>query len=126
MTTARNPRTIVPDTRKRDTAIAVIVGFVVLAFVAFGMIVLSRQQGKPSTNQLTGVIVAKHASGEREQEIRVGRKGLAAQETDSGYSFDIRVEGEGRTYTVPVPKQLYNARKVGDKQSFIRPPSEQR
>ena len=106
--------------------IAVIVGFVVLAFVAFGMVILTREQGKPSTNQLTGVILAKHASGEREREIRVGRKGLATQETDSGYAFDIRVEKEGRTYTVPVPKQLYNARKVGDKQSFIRPPSEQK
>lgn len=126
MTTAPNPRTIIPDTRKRDTVIAVIAGFVVLAFVAFGLIILSSEHGKPSANQLTGIITAKHASGEHEQEIRVGRKGLAARETDSGYSFDIRVEKEGRTFTVPVSKQLYDIRKVGDKQSFIRPPSEQK
>lgn len=126
MTTTRNPRTIIPDTSKRDRLIAIVAGAVVLAFVIVGMILLSREPGRPSTNQLTGVIVAKHASGEREQEIRVGRKGLAAQETDSGYSFEVRVEKEGRTYTVPVTKQAYEAKKVGDPQDFIRPRSEQR
>ncbi len=126
MTPTRNPRTIVPDTRKRDTFIAVIAGLVVLALVTTGIILLSGAAQKPSTNQLTGTIVAKHASGETEREIRVGRKGLSSRETDSGYSFDIRVEKEDRTYTVPVSQQLYEARKVGDRQSFIRPPSEQR
>lgn len=128
MTTARNPRTIATDTRKRDTVIAVLAGLALLALVAVGMVLLSRVPGRPSTNQLSGTIIAKHAKGEREQEIRVGRKGLATQETDSGYSFDIRVEKDGRTrtYNVPVPKQLFDLRKVGDKQDFIRPPSEQR
>lgn len=126
MTVPHNPRTIVPDTSKRDTLIAVVAGIVVLALVSTGIILLSDASRKPSTNQLTGTIVAKNARGETEKEIRVGRKGLAAQETDSGYSFDIRVEKDNRTYTVPVPQQLYDARQVGDKQSFIRPPSEQR
>lgn len=119
-------RLIVPDTKKRDILIAIAAAVGVLALVFTGIVVLSKQQGKPSTNQLTGVIVAKHARGEREREIRVGRKGLATQETDSGYSFEIRVESQGRTYEVPVPQDLFRARKVGDRQSFIRPPSEQR
>ncbi|RYD81717.1 MAG: hypothetical protein EOP84_10535 [Verrucomicrobiaceae bacterium] len=126
MTTPRNPRTIVPDTKKRDTIIAIIAGLVVLAFVITGIVLLSNASQRPSTNQLTGVIVAKNARGEVEREIRVGRKGLASQETDTGYSFDIRVEKDNRTYTVPVSQQLYEVRQVGDKQSFIRPPSEQR
>jgi hypothetical protein len=125
--TAPDPRRfIVPDTKKRDILIALAAAVGVLALVLTGIIVLSKEQGKPSTNQLSGVIVAKHARGEREREIQVGRKGLASRETDSGHSFEIRVESEGRTYEVPVSQELYQSRKVGDRQIFIRPPSEQR
>jgi hypothetical protein len=126
MTSSDPRRPIVPDTRRRDVLIAITAAIGVLALVFAGIVILGREQGKPSANQLSGVIVAKHARGEREKEIQVGRKGLSSQETDSGYSFEIRVESEGRTYEVPVAQQLYNARKVGDRQSFIRPPSEQR
>ena len=126
MTPEQPTRPVIPDTSRRDTIIAVLVGIAVLAFVAAGIFMLSREPGRPSTNQLTGTIVAKHARGERESEIRVGRKGLASQETDTGYSFEIQVEKDGRTYEVPVAKQLFDSRKVGDQQSFIRPPSEQR
>lgn len=119
-------RYVVPDTKKRDTIIALLAGSVVLAVVLIGLYLLNQQPGQPSANQLTGTIIAKHAKGEKEQEIRVGRKGLASQETDSGYSFDIQVEKDGRTYEVPVTKQMFDTKKVGDQQSFIRPPSEQR
>ena len=119
-------RPLIPDTSQRDTIIAVLVGIAVLAFVAVGIVMLSREPSRPSANQLTGTIVAKHARGEREQEIRVGRKGLASEETDTGYSFEIHVEKDGRSYDVPVSKQLFDTRKIGDQQSFIRPPSEQK
>lgn len=126
MTSPDPRRIVVPSTTKRDVLIAVVAAIGVLVAVFAGIIVLSKQQKQPSTNKLTGVIVAKHASGEKEREIQVGRKGLSSRETDSGYSFEIRVENEGRTYEVPVSEELYRARKVGDRQSFIRPPSEQR
>lgn len=119
-------RPVIPNTSQRDTIIAILVGIAILAFVAVGIIMLGREPGRPSANQLTGTIVAKHARGEREQEIRVGRKGLASEETDTGYSFEIHVEKDGRSYDVPVSKQLFDTRKVGDQQSFIRPPSEQK
>ena len=84
------------------------------------------EQSRPSANQVTGTIVAKHDAGEREELITLGRKGLKSKEGESGYSFDVRVEPSGRVYEVPVSKEQYDAKKVGERQTFIRPPSEQR
>ncbi len=121
-----NPRVIVYGTPKRDFLIAVGAGLAVLIFVLAAIFWATHQQGAPSTNQLTGTIVAKHNSGEKVSEITYGTKGLSEREADSGYSFDIHVDAENRTYEVPVSKSLYDAKKAGDKQSFIRPPSEQK
>src|SRR5688500_4016646 len=116
-----NPRAIVPNTSKRDTLIAVGAGLVVLVLIIFGISLLNKQMRVQESNKLTGVIVAKHDAKQTEKEISFGRKGLAARETDSGYSFDVRVEKENRNYTVPVVREIYEAKKVGDQQSFIRP-----
>jgi hypothetical protein len=117
---------IVQESSKRDTIIAVLCGAGVLLLVVFGIFALHGEQGKPSTNQLTGVITAKHDSGEKEKEISVGRKGLKSQETDSGFSFTVHVAAENRDFEVPVNEGLFRARKIGDTQTFIRPRSEQR
>jgi hypothetical protein len=122
----RPGRVVVQSTSNRDILIAVGVALVVLGLVVAGMLALRNYQAQPSKNQLTGVITAKHDIGEREQQISIGRKGLATKDGDSGYSFDVRVEPSGRVYEIPVTKQMFQAKKVGDKQTFIRPPSEQR
>ncbi|MGV3532955.1 MAG: hypothetical protein ACO1QR_11335 [Chthoniobacteraceae bacterium] len=121
-----NPRTVAPNTSKRDTIIAVVAGLLVLALIVLGMSMLNKSTALQQSNQLTGEIVAKNDAGQVEKEISVGRKGLKSKEVDSGFSFDIRVEKENRTYTVPVNRELFESKKVGDTQSFIRPPSEQR
>lgn len=123
------PVMVAPNTSRRDTIIAVLCGALLLGAILFAINYLHDQQGLPSTNELRGTIVAKHDAGEREQEISVlhkGRRGLQSEETDSGYSFTIRVEKEQRTYEVPVNEGLYRSRKIGEQQSFMRPPSEQR
>src|SRR4051794_36270214 len=61
----RRPIVVAPDNTKRDTIIAVGSGVIVLALVLYGIVALRNEQGRPSTNQVTGVIVARHASGER-------------------------------------------------------------
>jgi hypothetical protein len=119
-------RYVAPNTRARDIGIAVATAIAVLAAIIFGTISLKKRQMAPSRNQLTGTITAKHDLGEREEQISIGRKGLKTQAGDSGYSFDVRVEPEGRTYEVPVTRTQFETKKVGDKQTFIRPPSEQR
>jgi hypothetical protein len=122
---APNPRLIVPNTRRRDLLIALGCGLVVLVLILFGVFVLGREQGALSANELSGVIVAKHFAGEKETEVSYGRKGLKSRVTDSGYSFDVRVPPENRVYQLPVSKGLYDSRKVGDHQAFIKPRSEQ-
>lgn len=117
---------IVQESSKRDTVIALLCGAGVLLFIIVGMWVLKGEQGKPSRNQLTGVIVAKNASGEVEKDISIGKKGLKSQVTDSGFSFTVQVPPDNREYEVPVNEGQYNAQKIGDKIPFIRPPSEQR
>ena len=122
------PRRVVtppPKEGRREMLMAVGVGTVILALVIAGILGLSREPNKPSRNFLSGTIVAKHATGERTEEIQVGRKGVKSQETDSGYAFEIKVEATGRVYEVGVRKELYDKKKVGEKQDFIRPPSEQ-
>ena len=121
-----NPRAVIPNTSKRDTLIAVSAGLIVLVLIVFGISLLSKQMARQESNKLTGVIVAKHDAKQTEKEISFGRKGLSARDTDTGYTFDVRVEKEDRTYTVPVVREIFEAKKVGDQQSFIRPPSEQR
>jgi hypothetical protein len=120
------PRVVVKDTSKRDMIVAVGAGLGVLAIVLAGIFLLHGEVGKPSDNQLTGVIVARHDSGEREQEISFGKKGLKTAAGDTGFTFDVRVESEGRTYVLPVNEGLFRSKKVGDSQTFIRPRSEQR
>ncbi|HEV7403193.1 MAG TPA: hypothetical protein VGO11_09715 [Chthoniobacteraceae bacterium] len=117
---------VIPDSSKRDTIIALLCGGGVLLLIVFGMYLLQSEKGKPSTNQLTGIIVAKNDSGEKEKEISLGKKGLKSKETDSGFSFTVHVASENRDFEVPVNEGLFRARKIGDSQSFIRPPSEQK
>jgi len=117
-----DPRAL-PSTTMRDTLIAVISGAIVLGFIVWGIMTMSDKD--PRQNKLTGTIVAKNYSGESEREITYGSKGLKAQETDSGYSFKIKVAEREEPYEVPVAKVLYDSRKVGEQQTFIRPPSEQ-
>lgn len=117
---------VIPDSSKRDTIIALLCGGGVLLLIVLGMYLLQSEQGKPSTNQLTGVITAKHDAGEKEKEITLGKKGLKSEETDSGFTFTVHVAAENRDFEVPVNEGLFQAKKVGDSQTFIRPPSEQK
>ncbi len=117
------PRFVVPSTTKRDAFIAVIAGLFILAFVVFGII----QMGKPARgNQLTGVIVGKEFTPQKERQITFsGRQLKSAREIDGEYVFKVRVAKENRVYDVPVAKDEYQAKKEGDTMSFLRPESEQ-
>jgi hypothetical protein len=119
-------RVVVPSSRGKEIAIAIVVAAVVLGLILWGTLTMKSEQGKPSRNQLSGTIVAKHDIGEREEQISVGRKGLDVRAGDTGYWFDVKVEPGGRIYEVPVSEAQYKGKKVGDSQVFIRPPSEQR
>lgn len=117
------PRFVVPSTTKRDAFVAVLAGLFVLAFVVYGII----QMGKPMRgNQLTGVIVGKEFTPQKERQITFsGRQLKSAREIDGEYLFKVRVAKENRVYDVPVEKEEYQAKKEGDAMTFMRPESEQ-
>jgi hypothetical protein len=124
----RGPIPVYNSNSKRDTIIALASGGGVLLMLVVGFYMLQNLRTAPVGNKLDGVIVEKYATGVVEKEINVGgKKGLTSEETDSGFYFKIKVPSlQDRIFEVPVPEGLYISRKVGDPQSFIKPPSEQR
>ena len=124
---AKPNRAVVVNSGKREMLIAVGIATGVLALIVCGIWLLSNERAKPSRNFLSGTIVAKHDIGEREQLVTVGKaKGVDIKQGETGYSFDVKVEPGGRIYELPVTKKLFESKKVGDRQDFIRPKGEQR
>ncbi len=118
------PRVVIASTTKRDAFIAIIAGLLVLAFVGYGILQMSRPV---AGNKLTGVVVEKTFTPQKEQMIDFsGRKIERTREIDGEYVLKVRVEAENRVYEVPVEKPVYESKKEGDAMSFLRPESEQR
>lgn len=119
------PRVILPDTKRRDTLIAIGIGAVLLVFVALGLMTMSKPH--ESANTLVGVVVARQFTPQKEQQVSFsGRKLEGTKEIEGEFVLKVKVEKENRTYDVPVEKRIYDAKTVGDKLEFVRPPSEQR
>jgi hypothetical protein len=118
------PRVVIPSTTKRDALVAIVAGLLVLAFVGYGIMQMSRPV---AGNKLTGVIVGKTFTPQKEQQIDFsGRKIERTREIDGEYVLKVRVEAEQRVYEVPVEKPMYESKKEGDAMTFLRPESEQR
>jgi len=114
------------DITRRDTALAVICGLLVLGFIGYGVMTMSARQKPASTNMLSGKVVAKKFTPAPQEEISFGRKGLKATRTEGEYVLQVRVAGEGgRVFDVPVDASTYEAARPGDPQTFLRPRSEQ-
>jgi len=116
-------RVIVPSTAKRDAIVAGLIGLVVLLFVGYGVMHMSQ----PVTgNKLTGTVIEKVFTPQKEQQVSFnGRHIEGAKEIAGEYVLKVRVEEQKRTYEVPVEQPVYDAQKVGDSLTFLRPPSEQ-
>ncbi len=113
---------VIPTTTKRDAIVAIICGLIVLVFVGYGVFYLSQPA---KHNKLTGKIVEKVFIPQHEQTIEFsGRTIKSAKETAGLYSFKVRVESLDRIFEVPVEKPTYDAKKVGDSMTFLKPPSE--
>jgi LPXTG-motif cell wall-anchored protein len=119
------PRVILPDTGRRDTLIAIIVGALLLGFVGYGVMTMSKTH--ESQNILVGVVVEKQFTPQKEEQVSFsGRKIEGTKQIDGEYLLKVRVEKENRTYDVPVEKWTYDGKQKGDKLEFVRPVSEQR
>jgi hypothetical protein len=115
---------VIPSTSRRDALIAIVAGLVVLAFIGYGVM----HMAQPVTgNKLTGTVIEKVFTPQKEQQVSFdGRKLEGAKEIAGEYVLKVRVEEQKRTYEVPVEKELYESKNVGDTLTFLRPPSEQR
>ena len=118
------PRVVIASTTKRDAFIAIIAGLLVLVFLGYGIMQMSRPV---VGNTLTGVIVGKVFTPQKEQIIDFsGRKIERTREIDGEYMLKVRVGAENRIYEVPVEKPVYESKKEGDSITFLLPESEQR
>ena len=119
------PRVILPNTKRRDTLVAIGIGVLLLLAVGYGVMTMSEPH--ESTNILTGIVVEKQFTAQREEQVSFsGRKLEGTKQIDGEYMLKVKVEKENRTYDVPVEKPTYLAKQEGDKIEFVRPPSEQR
>ena len=112
-------RRVVPDTRWRDTLIAVLAGAAVLAFIVYAVAYLSRQS--EASGMAQGVIISKTFVPRPETQVSVGHDGLSSRQVAGEYSFQVRVPQENnREYKVLVGPSIYAARNVGDSLLFKR------
>jgi hypothetical protein len=119
------PQVVIPNTTRRDTIIAIVIGILVLAGVGFGVVSMSKPHA--SENVLVGIVVEKQFTPQKEQQISFsGRKLEGTKEIEGEFVLKVRVEKENRIYDVPVEKWVYEGKQAGDKMEFVRPESEQR
>jgi len=119
-----DPRTVVPSTTVRDAIIAAVAGLLVLAFIIYGFFHFATASSRAKAATATGTIIEKVFTPAPEEQISVGRKGLKAKAIEGEFVLKVRVEEENREFEVPVEKKVFEAKKVGDSLSFLRPPSE--
>jgi len=106
--------------------VAVICGLLVLGLIGYGVMTMGSRQEAASTNMLSGKVIAKKFTPAPQEEISFGSKGLKASRTAGEYLLEVRVPSEsGRTFRVPVDTRTYEAARIGDQQTFLRPKSEQ-
>jgi hypothetical protein len=114
---------VIPSTGRRDAFIAIVAGFLVLGFIGYGVM----HMAEPVTgNKLTGVVIERIFTPQKERQVSFSGQHIeGAKEIAGEYVLKVRVEEQKRTYEVPVEQELYEAKKVGDAMTFLRPPSEQ-
>ena len=106
--------------------VAVICGLLVLGFISYGVIRIGSRQEAAAANVLTGKVVGKAFTPRPEEEISFGSKGVHARKTKGEYVLKVQVPHEQRTFDVPVDAATYEAARIGDRQTFLRPRSEQK
>ena len=112
-------RRVVPDTRWRDTLIAVGVGAAILGVILYAVFNFSQEVS--ATGRVEGIIVSKQFTPQPEHQITFGKDGLNTRQIDGEYSFQVRLPQEnGKVYKVIVGKSDYEAREAGEPFSFYR------
>ena len=116
------PRVVVSGVNRRD----ILIGTLLALFLTGIIVAAIFQTQQQPYNMLTGEIRVKNAPGPREMLMTVTRKGVTEKTADSGYSLKVWVESEKHEYEVMLSQEDWEKKKIGDKLTFKRPPSEER
>jgi hypothetical protein len=114
-------RVVLQDQSRRDVVVSGLWVIGLAAVLGFGFWKYASTSPSAYSNTLKGVILEKQFTPEREQLITYGRKGLKTKESDGEYLFKVRVPPGNTVMEVPVDRGLYQAKKVGDSVTFLRP-----
>lgn len=107
---------VVPSTARRDFWIGLSIGVAVLAVILFAVLHLSNGV---TGSTLTGRVVDKHFTPQKEERFTIGKGGLSARQSDGEYVLEC--VAKGRAYLITVDKETYESKKVGDTFFFSRP-----
>ena len=110
-----------PDNTTRDAITAAVAGLLIVAFLVFGFLQFTGGQRKARSSTATGIVIEKAFTPRPEEQISFGQEGLKTKTLDGEYLLKVRVEAEGRTFEVPVEKEVYARTEVGDSMTFLRP-----
>ncbi|MEO8205166.1 MAG: hypothetical protein ABI615_03240 [Chthoniobacterales bacterium] len=110
---AENPRVVVVKKPVGLIAGAVLLGVLLIAFIAYATFSTSNEVIKA---RMRGVVTAKNFTPEPEQQITIGKSGVHSQNTKGEYTITVRVQEEAgpNDYTVYMDEKRYNAIKIGD------------
>ncbi|MEQ1858323.1 MAG: hypothetical protein ABMA13_00145 [Chthoniobacteraceae bacterium] len=120
-----NPELPKPAGSRREMLVSLVCGLAVLGFVIYGIMHMGGQQEISSTNTLTGKVVGRKFTPQKEEQLTIGRGGLKGAQLAGEYVFTVRVDSEDRTFEVPVDAATYEAVRDGANFTFMRPRSEQ-
>ena len=113
-------RRIIPDTRLRDTLVALGAGLAVLGFVLYAILALHHQANASGGTE--GIITAKEFVSQPETQITVGKGGVTSRQIAGEYILRVRAPSAGnKAYRIDVDRTTYDSHRVGDRYYFIRP-----
>jgi|GEM_PF-2145707 len=110
------PPLVVPTISRREIIVSVVVALVVLSAIIFGVV---KMGNRFTTAKLTGVIELKTFTPRAEDQVTIGKKGVEVRHIEGEYGFEVRAGG--KVYVVPVEKEIYDAKKVGERFTFPNP-----
>ncbi len=110
------PPLVVPGITRREIVISVIAALAVLTFIGLGFM---KMGDRITANKLTGVIELKTFTAAGEDQVTIGKKGVHARRIEGEYILEVR--SGGTVYLVPVEKETYEAKKVGETFTFPNP-----
>ena len=114
---SENARCVVPGVSRRERLLGIAAGLAVMALALFGFIKMGSGIAGAT---LEGRIVAKHFTPFAEAQVTFGKAGVRRVEGE----YVLECEARGRAYLVRVDKEIYEARRIGERFLFPRPQPE--